>query len=393
MFDWKVIILKYILKNFCSFFRDSKLVAVLAIVSVFVSSIVINFSYGLYQNYNVIIETDFAEGHDLMVVNFVNAGTEKEQYVNKKMLMECVEEVARKSVEFRENVLVFSVNGILDGNLTTFSFGARDGHISISDDFVKNCRNNSIISGDYWTDIDELEGNKVVLCYDNRKGLDITPYTDSIIKDEDTLVINGDEYKIIGYQTWNIDGVMVPINSVADDTCIEKFNVMFDRGITKDTYDCIAGIFKDRLGDLADVREIPGLDNDARFTYRTVMIIAVLTTLISSFNFMILYRYILSQRKKNTAIYRLCGLSATKAIIYNLVECIMITIPVYFVGLCLYKNNLIKLLDKYFPYMREAYTERLYLVLFAIYLLVSVVVCLAQICRYNHKKVLMQKNG
>ena len=384
--------MKYIFKNLLSFFTDSKLVAVLAVISIFVSSVVINFSYGIYQNYNVILENNVSDGELVMSVVFMNTGNEKGQYVNKKMFMECVDEIAISSLDFNERISVIAVDGILDNNTADFRFGVRDGHISISDDFAENSDANGMIKGDYWGDIDEIEGNRVALCYDYRIGTVDTPYINSILKDEDTLIICGMEYKIIGYQEWNIDGVMVPINSVDDDTYLKSVLIMFDRGITKPTYECISKIFKDKLGDLAYVVEISELDVDSRYTYKTVIIIAVLTALIAAFNFMILYRYILSRRQRKTAIYRLCGLTVNKASLYNLVECILITVPVYLLGLVLYDKVIMPYLDDFFPYMRDAYTDKLYLCLFTIYLAISVIVCSIQICVDNHKKILVQRN-
>ena len=49
---------KYLIKNVYSFICNSGFVAAMTLITVVAASIIINFSYGLYQNYNIIIEED-----------------------------------------------------------------------------------------------------------------------------------------------------------------------------------------------------------------------------------------------------------------------------------------------------------------------------------------------
>ena len=385
--------MKYILKNIKSFFLDSKIVSILTIVSVFVSAIVINFSYGIYQNYNIVLENETSEGELVMSIIFMNNGQAPGEYVTQEMFMECVDEIASYSSELEEKISVITANALINGNRFDFRFGVRDNEISISDDFVYNSRVNGMISGAYWGDMDERKGSNVALCYDYRLYDNLTPYLDSIMVDETTLIIDDKEYEIIGYQSWSIDGAMIPIRSIDNDTYMENSAIMFDRGITKPTYDRIAETFNSKLGDLVYILELPTLDRDSYYTYRTVIIIAALTSFISALNFMILYKYIMSKRKKKTAIYRLCGMTSTKASFYNLIECLMITIPLYLAGTFLYDKIILPSISKYFPYMLNAYTNKLYGILFSIYIGISFFVCVILVFCDNRKKILEQMKG
>lgn len=50
--------MKYILKNIKLFIKNEKMVFLLVLLCVVTSSFIISFSYGLYQNYNVVKEEE-----------------------------------------------------------------------------------------------------------------------------------------------------------------------------------------------------------------------------------------------------------------------------------------------------------------------------------------------
>lgn len=56
--------LKYTLKNIKFFFIDNWIIFILLIISVITSSIVIFFAYGVYQNYNTILNYKEDDSYD-----------------------------------------------------------------------------------------------------------------------------------------------------------------------------------------------------------------------------------------------------------------------------------------------------------------------------------------
>ena len=84
---------KYLIKNVYSFICNSGFVAAMTLITVVAASIIINFSYGLYQNYNIIIEEDVG-GETGMNIYFDSGLKDVGEYINKNDFMECIYEIA-----------------------------------------------------------------------------------------------------------------------------------------------------------------------------------------------------------------------------------------------------------------------------------------------------------
>jgi len=59
--------MKFILKNLKSFIQNEKMIFLLIFICIITSSFIINFSYGLYQNYNVIKEEEESENYNITI--------------------------------------------------------------------------------------------------------------------------------------------------------------------------------------------------------------------------------------------------------------------------------------------------------------------------------------
>lgn len=63
-----------------------------------------------------------------------------------------------------------------------------------------------------------------------------------------------------------------------------------------------------------------------------MLVISVIISLLSVINFAMLYLFILKNRQRNLAVMRICGCTKVKAVLIYLTECLVLTLPVYFVG-------------------------------------------------------------
>lgn len=382
--------IKYLIKNIRSFICESGFVAVMSFITVITASVIINFSYGLYQNFNIVIKEE-AGGTDHMSIFFLNKGTGDGEYVTKKSFMNCIYEIAEYKDRLDEQLGGISVDGRINGDEYTFNFTIKNGDIGIYDTFVKNIKANGMFTrGSYWSDIDEQEGSLVALCYDRSRFDNDAPVLDRIQTDEDTLTIDGKDYKIIGYTIWVDDGAMIPIQSTNDDICIDRVILGFDRGLTKDTFDRISDTFTSRLGDLAYIEPLPVIDKDSFYTYKTIILISFVITIIAGFDFLILYRYIMDKRSRRTAIYRLCGMPRAKITGINFAECLLLTVPLYLLGMLVFDKLLLPVLSNYFHYMSSAYSPKLYFLLFGIYAGSSAIICGCMIIYENRKTIMEQ---
>ena len=372
---------KYTLKNIKSFFINNFIIFILLVISTITSAIVIFFSYGVYQNYNTILsykEDDLSD--DYIGINYVNTGSE---YVTKRDLLNCLSEIDDISNELREQIIQYDVEGIIDNNSYEFKFLYCDGKFKVAEEFKENLKKyDNLTEGTYWSDYEEANGICVALISDPAVFGEISAL-DSI-KYVNQLKIGGKIYDIIGKQAWNEKGAMFPFSTVADEQLLTSTLISFNSAVSVKTYNQIRDVFNNYMGDKAVFEEIRTIDN----TYKTVILISVFIALIAAINFMILYRYIMSTRKRTTAIFRILGLTPAKLNFMNMSECIILIVPFFILGMVLYQTVFLPRLHTYFVYMQDAYTPFVYFLLFVIFISVSLIVIGIMLLVMSRKRIL-----
>ena len=376
---------KYTLKNIKSFFINNFIIFILLVISTITSAIVIFFSYGVYQNYNTILsykEDDLSD--DYIGINYVNTGSE---YVTKRDLLNCLSEIDDISNELREQIIQYDVEGIIDNNSYEFKFLYCDGKFKVAEEFKENLKKyDNLTEGTYWSDYEEANGICVALISDPAVFGEISAL-DSI-KYVNKLKIGGKIYDIIGKQAWNEKGAMFPFSTVADEQLLTSTLISFNSAVSVKTYNQIRDVFNNYMGDKAVFEEIRTIDKDTYYTYKTVILISVFIALIAAINFMILYRYIMSTRKRTTAIFRILGLTPAKLNFMNMSECIILIVPFFILGMVLYQTVFLPRLHTYFVYMQDAYTPFVYFLLFVIFISVSLIVIGIMLLVMSRKRIL-----
>lgn len=376
---------KYTLKNIKSFFINNFIIFILLVISTITSAIVIFFSYGVYQNYNTILsykEDDLSD--DYIGINYVNTGSE---YVTKRDLLNCLSEIDDISNELREQIIQYDVEGIIDNNSYEFKFLYCDGKFKVAEEFKENLKKyDNLTEGTYWSDYEEANGICVALISDPAVFGEISAL-DSI-KYVNQLKIGGKIYDIIGKQAWNEKGAMFPFSTVADEQLLTSTLISFNSAVSVKTYNQIRDVFNNYMGDKAVFEEIRTIDKDTYYTYKTVILLSVFIALIAAINFMILYRYIMSTRKRTTAIFRILGLTPAKLNFMNMSECIILIVPFFILGMVLYQTVFLPRLHTYFVYMQDAYTPFVYFLLFVIFISVSLIVIGIMLLVMSRKRIL-----
>lgn len=376
---------KYTLKNIKSFFINNFIIFILLVISTITSAIVIFFSYGVYQNYNTILsykEDDLSD--DYIGINYVNTSSE---YVTKRDLLNCLSEIDDISNELREQIIQYDVEGIIDNNSYEFKFLYSDGKFKVAEEFKENLKKyDNLTEGTYWSDYEEANGICVALISDPAVFGEISAL-DSI-KYGNQLKIGEKIYDIIGEQAWNENGAMFPFSTVADEQLLTSTLISFNSAVSVKTYNQIRDVFNNYMGDKAVFEEIRTIDKDTYYTYKTVILISVFIALIAAINFMILYRYIMSTRKRTTAIFRILGLTPAKLNFMNMSECIILIVPFFILGMVLYQTVFLPRLHTYFVYMQDAYTPFVYFLLFVIFISVSLIVIGIMLLVMSRKRIL-----
>ena len=388
--------MKYIWRNIKNFFDNNKLIFILTISSVICSCIMIHFSYGLYQNYQLKKQYDLSDEREITLSlqgNFdeisdpglnddesyfkpVDSGN---SYVTLHLLKKYMAEFGNS---FTDKLKYIEVTAIVDQLPFRMDFSVKDGVITKSDAFEKEVEDNAMLeSGRYFTDKEYRNGEKVAICWDYFHWNTMSfPVSKRMAIDKSTLHIQGNNYRIIAYGIIDIDRPVIPITSLDDDAIFNENIVFhFKKPIRQDQYNIVKEKTDKILGDKAVVEPADLPDDDAVYLYNTIIMVTIFITIVSAINFAILYRYILSGRRQSLMVFRICGMSFDRVVLLYLGECVMLTVPAYFTGVLLFENIVLKKISRYYDYMSGSYSAYVYLVLFAVYFAVSLLIIFVMI--------------
>ncbi|MCC8135179.1 MAG: hypothetical protein LIO40_00640, partial [Ruminococcus sp.] len=130
----------------------------------------------------------------------------------------------------------------------------------------------------------------------------------------------------------------------------------------------------ENFGDLASIPDLEIPESENYYLYNTIILISILIAILAAINFAVLYKYILSKRTKTLAVFRICGCTKAKTLRIFLSECMLITIPVFALTSLVYDRLILPILANHFEYIKSAYSPLLYLIIFGIYVVSSLIV-------------------
>lgn len=363
--------MKYVLKNIKNFIKTERMIFLLALICIIASSFIINFSYGLYQNYNVIKEEEESELYEFEI-SFNNDfnGT----YATKEMIENTVLSFSSSLDQAIDMFLIIpqcdEIDSDVYGNML-IRFCVDNGKITPCTLFKNNMQSfGTLVSGSYFSDEQEANGENVALVFDDigYSG----SLTEQLMISDDTISFQGKEYKIIGTQ--RMHPLIVPFKSLNDDTPIYTILFHFVKPITRSQYNEIKSVVYENFGDLASIPDLEIPESENYYLYNTIILISILIAILAAINFAVLYKYILSKRTKTLAVFRICGCTKAKTLRIFLSECMLITIPVFALTSLVYDRLILPILANHFEYIKSAYSPLLYLIIFGIYVVSSLIV-------------------
>lgn len=361
--------MKYILKNIILFKKNQPVFLVLIIVSVFITSIMINFSYGLYLNYRD------KKNSEIDALRHLQIEINEDADLTKSNLEDCILHLPTDLEQLINTIRVrLEDNGVgID-----CAIAVRDGTYITPAVYRDNLIKANFIDS-YFTDKQEKNGDLVALCWDYRKANQFPLQGNNLVQEGDFLQIQGNSYQVIGLQTWSDYHIMLPFGSLNPETILdsnEGIYLHFNKAISKRQYDKLYAAFNGHFGDKIQIPSLPLDPSDNRSLYNTIMLISVCITIIAAINFAILFQYIMLQREKTLAVYRICGLRKTQAVLIYLSECACILVPVYALGSLTFHYLFLPVLTQFITYIHTAYTWSSYLFLFLTYVISSAAILL-----------------
>lgn len=364
--------IKYVIKNIGTFVKNETAIFVITIFCILTSSFILNFSYGLYRNYQTAVHEKTYE-----LTNYISEAPENTKLdMTVGELRQYVESLSSDTANRITTIYCTTSFGALKGYKLPEYFDQyirtdtlyRDGEFFSSFSNLEVWKSEGYITGRYISDEEEKTGAYVT----------VIPAFDSFNKPTeaeigDTIELFGQGYKVIGKHTLGTRSPKIPFVNVPQELKLGGFGFKFDAPITRAAYN--------DLKDTAD-RVLPGKlafpelqlpDDDTLRLYNNIILISAFVAVLSAMNFSMLYLFILDKRKNALAVMCVCGARRPHIILIYLCECQILTAPAFATGIFIFDILLKNVLKDFFPYMLEAFHPFIYFLIFAVYMVVMLV--------------------
>ncbi len=358
----------------------------LIFLNVVISALVICFSYGIYQNFNIVIDEGESSARELFIIPAESDTKNYTSSVTTKMLIDTVKDLNEKTLK---NIKVIDCTAIvptsaIEKNIFDFSFrydGSR--FVQVGEEVFFDSEYNSFRK---IAAISPLLRNK-----NHTGGINLARTGDrweaKYIGDSQTITVGDEEFSIVN-ELLDEGYLAAPITAFYNDTPIncKKYGwcvcIEFTTDLSRTQYDDIVNSVNKNMGDNASVPDMDITSTSQLFYYKTILIVSFLISALAALNLSVLYRYILSKRIKMLTIFRLCGCTKGKMIRMYLTECMLVSLPLFALSMLIYDKILLPMLSRVFEYIEFAYSPLLYIAIFGIYAGACFIVLLIMISVY-----------
>lgn len=369
--------MRYVLKNIKNFIMYEKLIFIVTILCVLVSAFVINFSYGLYYNYNTKIVEAEIDSKDLDPE--IAEGTT----LSKREFQTYIEALDDKTLN---NMTVIYAASYIDGFSIEEGYGPlamrfviRNGKYNICELTRKNYEEHGLItSGRYITDEEETTGSFNAMVW----GESDDQWNDACEKlknDDGTINLFGNKYKVIGTYRGGFGTPVVPFLTIPGNQQIDQVGFTFEKNITKSDYENMVDTAQLLIPGKLSFPEMSFPDSDTIATYNNMIYIALILSIISVINFSVLFYFILQKRQRKLAIMRINGCTKQYAVLMYLCECSILVLPCYIAGADINYLLCQEYFNKAFEYFEKAYSLQVYMKLFFIYFISFIIITIIMI--------------
>lgn len=405
----------YVFINIKNFIKNNTLMFVLLIIMELFSSLIILFSFGVYNHFGMqqvakefdttLIRISFKQNSSLgeikevmgQVSDEILSQTSEIQLVSSyyidgsDTISECVTDTA----------YTYTENGPLIQNIPSenmadiLMYMQYNSETGMYEQYYKdyNVYSGHVREGRFFSNEDYQSSEKYMAYCRGAKGMNMNYEVGS------TVIFCGEEFEVIGRYATAFDPHVAPNRltfsyySAPDSMEIGTVRYKFERFIPKDDFYTVASLFEDRFGDNITVNTPEDLLAIEHGYYSTVMLIAVLFIVISAINFSILFSYILYVRNKSISVFRIEGCSRERAVRIFASEFALISSVCFVIGALVYNFILLPRLKPIFEYMDYTYSLSNYIAIFAAYMIIIMFIITAMIKRSIRKTPLMQIRG
>lgn len=208
----------------------------------------------------------------------------------------------------------------------------------------------------------------------------------------ESIFIGGDTYKTVAYEYFNPETggyagcAFVPLEALSDEMMPRKLHLEFTRPLTRIEYEKLVEAMDAAFGvGNLEYDDFFVIDVDDEKTMKTMTSASIVMALVSAVTVCLIYRYILSQRVRMTAVYRICGSTAFSAVKIYAVEMAFNLLVTTILGVVTFRFILMAKLSERYVWFWEIFSQNQYYRLIGIYLLIVVAVNIVMMI-FNVKK-------
>lgn len=396
--------MKYIIKNIKTFMLNDTFVFVLIVCNICLSCSMIFFAYAIFQNYEIkkkaiseqqdyiVIKADYE--YDRIYDDAKNYGSYK--YADYEGQSITLGQIRELGYVLDERLYDKIINISLDLNCDNYCIPCQFCYYnygigpskSLFDNYSKGLLD---IDGRLYTEDEFNSGSDVAVIYDCRT-YENSGITKEMLYDNEHIKIGGNLYKIIGYQGMMIDAPYIPINAFYDDTRVSNIVIFqFDDYVTMFEYNKVCDAVEKVFGEFVHVEPMKLPDVDTLRLYNTIIIVAVIISIIAATNYAILYKYILKKRARQIINMRICGMNYYSGIAMYLGECFLLNSVIYVFAAIIFSKLLMPIIANRYEYGFDYLNYKVYIAIFLIYMCISAVMLVAMLYKnINKKKILCE---
>ncbi len=372
--------LSYILKNIRVTVRKSPWVFGLYLICNVIAVLVILFSHGVYQNYEVKTTQedkiiDQSKNDDITFGDLVEYPKDENTTVylpggrssvaDFKKVLDLLDKKTKKG--FTGFFVTYDVEYLAEYDSrgdtqfdSRLEYDAGLDKYGLYSTFLDNL---GMVAGRYINQQEATQGADVIVLSDfSQDGIYNTQHLGEKIQ------FLGKEYEVIGVAQRMFTSIYVPFPSIPDDTPIKEISFLNDKVITTETYRNIKKAFYEVYGDYVNMPEMETIDEDNQTFYASIMMISVVLSALAGITLAILFRYIVYSRRKTLAIMRLNGCTRFKARVMYLVESLGSSSILYVLSAFGFDRFILPKLTRFFPNILEVYSKFTYLYIYAVFI-------------------------
>lgn len=339
--------MKLIIKNWLDFIKNHTFLFVIMFLAQLVSILCIYFVYGVFQNNMYVL----MEGDSEFRTMRASFDDKSEEVPVQKLIQKMSDEWG-----FEFDLIYLSAKGEKD---TVFEdrIQYKDGKIEYSDTVKKNVEGE--ITGNFASTEQYAKGEKVVVANSG-----------SAEELGDFIVLNGEEYKIIGKNDANAEWEYeIPFTAFPKTSIFKDFSIILTDFPTREDYEKFSELMREYGGKVDDF--VIANNEDVKKQY-SLIVVSILLALLSAGNLYIVYCYIFKQRKNQMVVCRLSGCSRGYARFMFFWEILINTIVSIILGLLLYILCLYPILTNWYEYLYKIYGVKEYILLTSIYFIITI---------------------